>query len=90
MERKDIPQAGVIATRNWLRTPNGDQHQAFWRKEWLLLTDKEMGLSGIKSSDRWAAIATVGGEMKAIIPGCEVTAFFPCLEAPAINTYILK
>ena len=88
MERKDIPKAGLITTRDWLITPDGDQNRAFWCEGWLLQTDKEMDLAGIKSSDKWAAIAFAGGEILAIIPGCEVTAYFPCQKPPGHSAYI--
>ena len=89
VKKEQIPQAGIITLRNWLYTSNGDQSRCVWCKRWLLHTDKDMDLVGIKSSDRWAMIALdANGEVLAVIPGCEVTGYAVCKEPPPINAYV--
>ncbi len=78
IKHTSFPQAGVVTTRNWLTTPDGDQSRAFWCRQWLLQTDKEMDLVGLKSADRWALIALDGSKILCIIVGCEVVGFIAC------------
>ena len=90
IKRSDIPQAGLVTTRNWIVTPNGDQHHSFWCDNWLLETDKELELVGLKTSDRWAMVALNGDKILAIIPGCEVLGYIPCAKPPSINVFMFK
>ena len=84
MKRADIPRNGVIQTRNWIHTPDGDQSNAFYCERWLIVTDKEADLAGIKSADKWAAVAYgMDGQILMIIPGCEVVGYVVAFEEPS-------
>lgn len=90
VKRTGLPRAGLLSTRNWIRTPNGDQHHTFWCRRWLLHTDKDLDLAGIKTTDRWAMLAFDSADnVLAIIPGCEVIGYFPSNAPPPINAYCL-
>lgn len=89
-KRCDIPRSGLVSTRNWIRTPNGDQHNAFFCKEWLFQTDKDMDMVGVKTTDRWAMVALDGDKVLAIIPGCEVLSYMVCDQSPTINCYVFR
>jgi len=86
---QDVSRAGVLNVRNWQLVPNGDQTRALWCRKWLLRTDKQLDLAGIKTSDRWAMLAMSGEKILAIIPGCEVCGYYACESPPPINAYIL-
>ena len=91
MKRNEIPRAGVLTTRNYIYTPQGEQMRAFYNEEWLIVTDKEADLAGIKTADKWSAVAYVDGKVAMIVLGCEVIGFAPCTEPPPLNScYYIK
>ena len=77
-------QAGIITFNDWTYMPDGRQYMAAFGS-WETWTDKELHADGLKTADRWAAVAVAkDGNVTAIIPGCRVRGFVAVAERPAV------
>lgn len=78
-----LTKAGIVTLANWTMCPDGHTYLYIWCPAWRVTTDadlgEEIGVDKLRSSERWQLIGVgVGGEIRIVIPGCQVKAFVPC------------
>jgi len=86
----DEDTAGVVSLTNWFMSPTGELYNYFWCKNWLITTDKDFPVDGLRTSERWQLLGMVGGRTDMIIPGCQVKAWIRCdTPPPTPQVYVL-
>lgn len=85
------PISGVVSVCEWTMGPGGDEYRYFWFSEWRIVTDEQIAkaVPGFRSHERWGMLAERDGEVLCVLPGCRVTGFVRCEEAPVAPKKVL-
>ena len=84
----DYPRSGIVTMGAWLMASNGKHYMYFFSSSWEILTDKEFPVEGFRSTEHWHLLASVGGEITAIIPGYNVRGLIVCDSCPDSEPYV--
>ena len=71
---------GVITLIEWTMMPDGELYKYLWGENWRVVTDKETGIEGFRSSEKWQLHGGRTGSV--VIPGCQVKGFARCSPPP--------
>ena len=72
---------GIVTVNDWTLVPNGAQYKYFWCAHWVVVTDKDLPITGFRSSEQWQLFAVVNTAVRMAIPGCGVKTWMRC-ECP--------
>ncbi len=78
--------AGVVTLLQWTMMPDGATYMHLWARSWEVVTNKDTGIDGFKSVERWHLVSRdARGVPLVIIPGCQVKGFAACDKNPSLK-----
>lgn len=94
-ESANVFPAGVLTLKGWTMMPDGATYIHVWAKAWHVVTNQESGIPGLRTADRFHAIAYGDdGTPRVIIPGCQVQGFAATPSDPSTKggpqAYVVK
>lgn len=78
----ELPEKGIITTRNWIMASDGERYMYLYSEEWRIIKDKEFPLTDFHSRERWSLLAINNDKIVCLIPGCEVCGFVAVNKCP--------
>jgi hypothetical protein len=79
----DALTSGIVSLSNWTMMPDGDTYLYVWCDRWEIITDGQVPVENFRSAEKWQLLAVAGGEVLAVVPGCQVKGWAFAARPPA-------